>query len=69
MITPFLSKKEWMVLGLSTILSSFILSSIWWVTPNNDQELGYSILGSTIRVESTEGIRLAPFYTVFFTAY
>lgn len=69
MNTPFLSKKEWTVLGLSTILSSFILSSIWWVTPNNDQELGYSILGSTIRVESTEGIRLAPFYTVFFTAY
>jgi thiamine biosynthesis lipoprotein ApbE len=69
MNTPFLTKKEWTVLGLSTILSSFILSSIWWVTPNEDQELGYSILGSTIRVESTEGVRLAPFYTVFFTAY
>lgn len=67
--STFLSKKEWAVLGISTVLSSVIISSVFWAQPTTTVDLGYSILGSTLRVETEENERLAPFYTVFFAAY
>jgi thiamine biosynthesis lipoprotein ApbE len=63
------SRKEWAVLGSSLVLSGLIVSSVFWAQPTNTVDLGYSILGSTIRVQTDADVRLAPFYTVFLTAY
>ena len=68
-LRTWLSPKEWAVLILSFIVSSIIVSSVFWLSPSMSVDLGYSILGSTLRVETEENERLAPFYTIFFTAY
>ena len=68
-IRTWLSPKEWAVLILSLIVSSIIISSVFWLSPTTSVDLGYSILGSTLRVETEQKERLAPFYTIFFAAY
>ena len=68
-LRTWLSPKEWAVLILSFIVSSIIVSSVFWLAPTTSVDLGYSILGSTLRIETEDNERLAPFYTIFFTAY
>jgi thiamine biosynthesis lipoprotein ApbE len=65
----FFSVKEWMVFTLSVLLSTIIITSVYVSGPVAETLVPYSILGSNIAIRNANDERLAPFYSIFFTAY
>jgi hypothetical protein len=65
----FFTLKEWMVFSMSLVLSAVIVTSVYLYGPVNTTIVPYTILGSNIPIRNALDERLAPFYSIFFTAY
>ena len=64
-----LSLKERWVLGISTVISALILSSLFWLTPVQQGVNPYQLLAYNIDVFDRNDTKLDPFYTIFFANY
>ena len=63
------SLKERWVLGISTVISGLILSSLFWLTPVEQGVNPYQLLAYNIDVFDRDNTKLDPFYTIFFANY
>jgi hypothetical protein len=65
----WLSAQEFVVVGISGIISALILTSMIWLQPVQRGENPYQLLAYDIRLQDYQGKRLDPFYTIFFAKY
>lgn len=61
--------KEWFTLLIATLVSAIILSASFWMTPVQQGVNPYQLLAYNIDVRDRQGLRLDPFYTIFFANY
>jgi len=65
-----LTPKEWMIGLVSILISGMIMSSVIWMPSSSIHEtFSYEYLGLGLRIETSNGQKISPFYTIFRLVY
>jgi len=64
-----LTVKEWVVTGTTFLLSTVLVSLVFWANPNASEDVLFEALGYDLKVTTENGAKLQPFHTYYYILY